>query len=139
MVSREDAISDFVTHLKAYTANARAPPTYKDLQSRSGVHLFHKYSLCDISVIVSVNGSRERHDTDSDAGNCLILQYAYHHATILCLCFGGLVIIDLSRLTHRSRSQYPRQWDVCFLTQNIRHIVGTVLAELLVHFRAAGR
>jgi len=38
-----------------------------------------------------------------DPGNRLVLQYAYYDATILRLSLDAFVIVDLSRLSHRSR------------------------------------
>jgi len=45
-------------------------------------------------------------------------QYAYYHTTILRLSLDAFVIIDLSRLFHRSRCQYPRQRHICFLQRS---------------------
>jgi hypothetical protein len=56
----------------------------------------------------------------------------HHDAPVPGLSFGALIVTDLRRLSHGTRNQHPGKRDMSLLQQNIRHIPGTVLAELLV-------
>jgi hypothetical protein len=92
-----------------------SPQLAKSADSATSRFPFASYRLSEIAIyhqqlVVTVS----RRTLSLDPGNRLVLQYSYCHATILRLSLGAFVIIDLSRLSHRSRRHYPRQWHVCF-------------------------
>ena len=70
-------------------------------------------------------------------GNCIA--FAYDDTAILRLSFSALVVSCLVCLSHRTRRQDTRQWNMPFLKQHVRDIVGPVLTQFLVHRSTAGR
>jgi hypothetical protein len=67
-----------------------------------------------------------------DSSDSFVLQNAHDYAAIFSLSFRRFIVANLVRLSHRTWRQHSGEWNVALLKQDIRHVVGAILTELLV-------